>query len=655
MTHNTPGRPTAPVRVRGLLRVHPRGFGFVEHDGESVFVPGSRLGGFLDGDTVTVRTRRGKRDGERIVIGLDLNTRHRMSVLGEVTAPGTVRIDPGVSVDSVAISDTTVPVGELVRLTDTDGWQISHRYGPARCDSGFALRFFERYELPIGYDAPVLDDVAVVLDHINSTRNARGAGRQQRRIEHADTCVVTIDEDHSADLDDALDATIDDAGTIRVRAHIADVTEYITPGSRIDVAAAHTPTSVYLPQHVRHMLPPALGADALSLVPGVHRDVVTVELSIDQAGAVSSVDIYESTIVSTCRLNYAMVEQCIEGDRTALEQRAGDSSQAVANTVSLLWAAACRLGHARQARGGVRMVRESDSAAHVRAHELVERLMVATNEAVAVWLTERGMPALFRNHLGIDDAAMESFRETLRAIGVVDIMPTPLTPAGLAAIAAQVPARSYNQFTDAVLAALGRARYDMVNSGHFGLGSAGYVHFTSPLRRYADMCVHRIVKQYLSGIRNISAEPISGQIARINDVSKRAAWAERDAEKAQTINSLSVGDSVTGRIVHVAGDQLKLDVLGVLCNARRNDIATDNTVIEYGTIVPCVVREACPVSGTIRVSHPRARTRRRAQRQAIPAAAGIVDSGTRSTPRPGGTPRRRRGSRGRGTSTAAAT
>jgi ribonuclease R len=525
--------------VRGLLRLNLRGFAFVtpvngsDDRSEDLFVGANLLKGFLDGDVVdAVVDTSGRSQAKR----LTLVERTRSSFIGTVLPGGsTVRIDPGVGVDEFRLA-RPAPAGKVVRCrfkgSDVVVLEVLGSDGEPHVGM---CRYLDRYQLPLDRPAGVAEQAAL------PGKLAPLAGRRDLR----EQLVITIDDDSTKDIDDALAAEVEEDGSIRLWVHIADVAEHVPEDSAIDRAAFEIPTSVYLPQGVRHMLPDALASNRLSLLPGVERDTLCAELRLDANGEVRGVDLYEARIVSRQRLSYTTVARVIDG-------RHVDLAPEVLDLVRVLRTAATRLGLLRAARGGLDSMRVDQQAGHESAsesaaHQLIERLMVAANEAVAEWLSDRGMPALWRVHDPIKDDQVPELERVAAGFGVVAALGSPVSARALACTVAQVPAgNGAAAFWDALLGVLGRARYSTTPGGHFGLGSTGYLHFTSPLRRYPDLLVHRIVKGYLAGFRDGEAMlPFLAEAAiRANDVFRRAAMAERDATVALGLAELAVGQTV---------------------------------------------------------------------------------------------------------------
>jgi ribonuclease R len=316
----------------------------------------------------------------------------------------------------------------------------------------------------------------------------------------------TVDPATARDFDDAVSAQQEGDGA-RVWIHIADVAAHVRPGSPLDLEARRRANSTYVPGMVEPMLPHALSSDACSLAPGVERLAVTAEIELGPGAEPRRTRFYRSRIRSDARLDYDQLDAIFAGRSSAPE--------AVAEPLRAARAVATALG---ERRAGSSLDVESvepefrfDAAGNViaaegvhqtEAHRLIERLMILTNEQVAELLVRKRVPAIYRVHAQPDPARIERLLEQLAALGV----PTPPLGHGLSAQAAgemaaaastlvrrEAARRGHGRqaYTSLVLRSLKQAQYSERNSGHAGLGSSAYTHFTSPIRRYPDLVVHR--------------------------------------------------------------------------------------------------------------------------------------------------------------------
>jgi ribonuclease R len=354
----------------------------------------------------------------------------------------------------------------------------------------------------------------------------------EARVDLRDLTTFTIDPDTAKDFDDAISVQREGAG-VRAWVHIADVSHFVPAGSPLDRGAAERAFSTYVPGLVAPMLPPELSDDLCSLRPHVERLCVTVEFP--PGGAPT---FYRSVIRSDARLTYSQAQR-------------RDVPAEVAGELELAAAYAAQLRRRRFARGALRVespeiefefdgdggVARALRQGEPEAHALVEELMILANEAVAGLLAGRRREALYRVHERPDPQAIDLLLAKLADLGV----PTPpapqrLTPDGAAEVAAATServteyvaqsGRGREAFPALVLRALKQARYDPANLGHAGLASRAYCHFTSPIRRYPDLVVHRSLLRELG----VSDEPPATDLG---ELAEHTSAREREAAQVE--------------------------------------------------------------------------------------------------------------------------
>jgi ribonuclease R len=337
-----------------------------------------------------------------------------------------------------------------------------------------------------------------------AAREARPGRDGRRNLTELPT--FTIDPPTARDFDDAISAERLDGGGVRVWVHIADVAAHVPPGGPVDREAHRRATSVYVPGAVEPMLPEALSNDACSLRPREERLAVTAELDFDGPRVTRSA-FYRSVIRSDARLDYPQVDRVFAGAEAAAEPWAGplDAAREVA---AALEARRARRGALEIASAEPSFAFDGGHVASVEAeeqtesHRLIEHLMIAANEAVAGLLEDRGLPALYRVHERPDGERVARLADQLESLDV----PTPALSGTLAPgqaldaigdisrrVGQHVAATGRGRLglSSLVLRALKQAYYSPANLGHAGLRSARYCHFTSPIRRYPDLVVHR--------------------------------------------------------------------------------------------------------------------------------------------------------------------
>jgi ribonuclease R len=350
----------------------------------------------------------------------------------------------------------------------------------------------------------------------------------------------TVDPATARDFDDAVSARRE-GEAVRLWVHIADVAAHVPPGSPLDREARHRGNSTYAPGTVEPMLPHALSEEACSLAPGVERLAVTAEVELGPGGEPGAASFYRSRIRSDARLDYDQLDVVFAGRAPA--------PQAVAEPLAVARSAAAALGE----RGGTTSldvesfepefrfdpagrVTGARAVVQTESHRLIERLMILANEQVAGLLERKRVPTIYRVHAQPDPSRVERLIEQLADLEI----PTPLLRGGLVPrqageaaaeasrlVRGEAARRGHGRdaYTSLVLRSLKQARYSERNSGHAGLGSGAYCHFTSPIRRYPDLLVHRAL---LAALGEGEAAPSAAE-------AREAAWhcSERERESSR--------------------------------------------------------------------------------------------------------------------------
>jgi ribonuclease R len=347
-------------------------------------------------------------------------------------------------------------------------------------------------------------------------------------VDLTDDLTITIDDTATRDVDDALSAhwDHDPASDVHVAVHIADAGRTIGVGSPADTYARVMAATSYLEVGASApMLDPALAEEALSLLPGEERGALSLHCRITPDGEVVDADVELAVIRSDAKLSYAAVEQWLDGDAGPVLREVtvpGDGPE-VEDTLIALREAAERLGVQRDERDTIEelftqaevepaildgKIRTRHAEPHAEAYRLVERMMVAANEAVAAWLVQNDVPALYRVHSGLKRDALPRLRAAVE-LASVDVpalahpddevdLDTALTQL-MDAIGAVGEGSTRELLTGVVAGSIARASYEPDPAAHRGLASSAYVHFTSPIRRYADLVVHRQIRAALAG------------------------------------------------------------------------------------------------------------------------------------------------------------
>lgn len=380
---------------------------------------------------------------------------------------------------------------------------------------------------------------------VEANKSARAADRRPRR-DLTELPTFTVDPATARDFDDAVSVRREGDGA-RLWVHIADVAAHVRPGSPLDEEARLRANSTYVPGTVEPMLPHALSSDACSLAPEVERLAVSAEIELGPGGEVRSTSFYRSLIRSDARLDYDHLDTIFTGKARAPEQ--------VAEPLAVAREIASALG---EQRGATSLDIESfepefrfDSEGNVtgahgvhqtESHSLIERLMILTNEQVAELLQRKRVPTIYRVHAYPDPPRVEQLIAQLDALDI----PTPplrseLSPREAGELAAEASrlvtqeakrrGHGREAYTSLVLRSLKPAMYSEQNSGHAGLGSHAYCHFTSPIRRYPDLVAHRALLATLGEGEEAPKTAEAGQVAAFcSEQERESARIERDSD-----------------------------------------------------------------------------------------------------------------------------
>ena len=480
------------------------------------------------------------------------------------------------------------------------------------------------------------------------------------RVDLRDIPLVTIDGDDARDFDDAVFAEADGAGW-RLLIAIADVAHYVRPGDPIDREARKRGNSVYLPDRVLPMLPEALSNGVCSLRPDEPRACLAIEVFIDAGGALTRYSVRRGLMRSAARLTYTQVQAAMEGH---CDDVTGPLLEPV---LSPLFGAYRSLMRARSSRGvlaldlkekrvlldatgqptGVELRRQEDS------NRLIEEFMIAANVAAASTLEKAAAPCMYRVHDVPSGEKIEQLRETLREMGLPLSKGQAVTPTVFNRILDNVRGTPDEGMVNMlVLRSQSMAEYSPHNVGHFGLALARYAHFTSPIRRYADLLVHRALISVCQ--LGDDGEDLATAFGRYADLAPRISAAERRAQAAEretTDRYLAlyladrIGHTVEGSIrgvsragLFVGLDESDADALIPISTLPRDYYVHDSKMgylvgertgrtFRLGDRIVARIREASPLTGGIILELLDGGTRRRGQK------ASVSQSRTGSGPR----------------------
>ena len=531
--------------VAGRVSVTQKGDGFVTPDqgGQDVFVPGLSLDSAMDGDQVVVRVEgrpRGRSPVGRVIKVLDrahetvVGTFHPSRSFG-VVHPRNRRISREILVargDEATASEGDVVVARITTFG-------SGKMGP-----------MGRVETVLGKSQdPGVDILSVIHDHglpldfpdsvVSAARDAVARRRKEpgdHRTDRRDLHVFTIDPADAKDHDDALSARSLGDGSWEVGIHIADVSHFVRPGDEVDLEAFKRGTSVYLVDRVIPMLPHELSTDACSLLPGTDRFAVSVFATVDPLGRIQDTRFERTEIRSRQKLSYEEAQAVLD-NKESMDPKTDEALHALAALAEVL-------REKRKGRGSLDfdlpeakvLLGEKGRPVSIRqverleSHRLVEAFMLLANEIVAREAESRHLPILFRVHEPPPTDKMRDLRAFLGHLGY-RVSKGKIPQKELQAVLAQVEGRPEEKLVSTViLRSMSRARYNVENLGHYGLASDWYTHFTSPIRRYPDLWLHRVLTHVLVEGREV---PEDWEGLGLKEKAERCSVRERVAEAAE--------------------------------------------------------------------------------------------------------------------------
>jgi len=332
------------------------------------------------------------------------------------------------------------------------------------------------------------------------------------RVDLRDLPLVTIDGEDARDFDDAVFCERKRGGGWRLWVAIADVSYYVRPGTPLDAEAINRGTSVYFPSQVVPMLPEVLSNGLCSLNPEVDRLCMVCEMTVSSTGKLTGYKHYEAVMNSFARLTYNKVWNILQGDQDLREQY-----QPLVKDLEELHRMYLALEKSREQRGGIsfetdeakfifnaeRRIERIEQVSRNDAHKLIEECMILANIASARFVEKNNEPALFRDHDRPSDDSIKSFRSVLNELGLTLPGGNKPQPLDYAELLSQIAGRpDHEMLQTMLLRSMKQAVYDPENRGHFGLALASYAHFTSPIRRYPDLLLHRAIKYLLAKENN---------------------------------------------------------------------------------------------------------------------------------------------------------
>ncbi len=588
------GLPDKMDLVVGRLDGHPSGFGFVvperpvEGLSRDIYVPAHLLGDAMHGDRIVARVERIRDDGRAEGRIVQVIERQQQTVVGRfaLDRQRMAFVEP---FDRRVTTDIRIPSGETLDAEPGDmvTLEIVQWPTPGRGPVGRVI------EVLGGIDEPGVDTEIILRKFGIPDGHGEGALEEARRIGRAvherdlrgrtdfrDRVVVTIDGETARDFDDAISIERLANGHVWLGVHIADVAHYVQEGSALDLEAYERGTSVYFPERAVHMFPEDLATGVCSLNPHVVRLVQSCLMEVNRKGEVVRHEMHDGVICSTARMTYTEVNAILTDEDPGTIAKYKE----LVPTFRLMHELFGILNTRRYRRGSIdfdlpqpEVILDTDgfiediipSERNV-AHRLIEEFMLLANETVASHLASLEMPSLYRIHEPPDPLKVEEFETFVASLGH-----------SLAAPPDRVHPRHFQKLVERIrgtpeerpiaylmLRTMQKARYDPANVGHFGLAAETYTHFTSPIRRYPDLVVHRALRELRgSRVTDERKEELDEDLPEVgrhtSERERRAAEAERELVQWKKVRFMAdkVGDVFDGYVTGVASFGLFVELV----------------------------------------------------------------------------------------------
>jgi len=548
------GLPEKMDLVAGRLECKSGGFGFVRPDrkGEpDIYIAGGALGEALHGDHVLVhidsKNRHGKPEGHIVEVLERASTRVVGRFEKDAGGARVVPFDPNFLYE-VFVShgeEGGAQPGQMVVA------ELTRYPGPFRAPLGRVIEILGRldepgvdvrviiakYALPDPFPEEVLREAERIPTEVSQETLAG-------RTDFRDEDIVTIDGETAKDFDDAVQVELEPNGNYVLGVHIADVAHYVGEGSALDQEAFTRGTSVYFPERAVPMLPERLSNGICSLNPGVDRLVQSVRVEVSPTGHIVKYDLYDGVIRSAARMTYTEVRQIlVDQDPTVCERH-----QELVPLFERMLGLYRILRARREKRGSIDfdlpeplilldvegLVTGVVAAERNVAHQIIEEFMLLANEVVAGHLYELDVPSLYRVHEKPDEEKVEEFEDFIAGFGYrLRSSSESLKPKNFQRLLEKIDGRPEERLISfLMLRTMKQAKYAMENEGHYALAAPIYTHFTSPIRRYPDLVVHRFLREARTeGVPSVKTQ--QEREARLPEVADHASVTERRAEAAE--------------------------------------------------------------------------------------------------------------------------
>ena len=536
-------------RLKGIFQANPRGFGFItpEKGEEDVFVSEDNMNGAFQGDEVeyvVLRAPEGKRKEGRVVKILSHGVTRVVGLYEKCKNFGFVRPD-----NQRYLTDIYIPEGKamgavtghkvVAELTSYGGENMKPEghvveiIGHINDPGTDILSIVKDYDLPTEFPEKVLNQAVRVGKEVSE------ADRQGRK-DLREWMMVTIDGEDAKDLDDAVSVTREGENYI-LGVHIADVTNYVQERSALDREALKRGTSVYLADRVIPMLPHKLSNGICSLNAGEDRLALSCIMTVSPSGEVIDHEIAETVVKVNRRMSYNGVAKILDGEEEALKE-----NEEFVPMIRMMSELSGIIREKRGRRGSINFdfpetkieLDEDGHPVSIKPYErnaatrIIEDFMLLANETVAEEYFWRELPFLYRTHEAPDEEKMRQLGAFINNFGYHIHIRNEVRPKEIQKLLGKVEGTPEEPMISRLaLRSMKQARYTTENTGHFGLAAKYYTHFTSPIRRYPDLQIHRIIKENLRG--RLNEERISHYEKILPEVAAQCSSRERTAEETE--------------------------------------------------------------------------------------------------------------------------
>lgn len=536
--------------LTGKVDLHPDGYGFLTVDGggKDLFIPRNKMGGALHGDRVkvSVESFRGKPEGKV----LEITERSVQQIIGRAenlagilrVVPMTKKFNSYIYVSAASakgIENDDVVMVELTAYPDgqkAGRGKITKRLGKLEDPRIEDLIVLNRYGIEREYPQEVETYVASIAQKLLK--------EQGKRTDFRELTTVTIDGETAKDFDDAISVEVTDTGYV-LYVHIADVSHFVHPDTPVDKEAFTRGTSFYFPEFAVPMLPEMLSNNLCSLRPNEEKLTLTAKITYDEKGHRKRADLYRSIIKSDRRLTYTYVQSVLDGKEKEDDKNVLDLIKDSERLALLIMKRRKKDGMLDfdfpetefdlDENGEVTAIRAAER--HL-SHRIIEHFMIEANEVVSEFLEKNVDKSVYRIHDKPDPLKLRDFAELAETFGLA-VSIKDITPKEVAKVSDIVAASPYGDILGpALVRTMAKAEYNTNNIGHFGLASESYTHFTSPIRRYPDLMVHRLICNRLFSAHYNTTTDIDTACQKSTENEQRAENAERDIERFKKIKYL---------------------------------------------------------------------------------------------------------------------